>query len=101
MPNESADRRAPRRPAEDVEGDQNLANSRVTGGSDSEEGDAATTTGTGVTEEYVGRVAGQDEGYAGETGAEARAAAASGDEDAGADPADTADTAGGGSRGGS
>jgi len=33
----------------------------------------ATTTGTGPSEEFVGRVSGQDVGYAGETGAERRA----------------------------
>jgi hypothetical protein len=35
--------------------------------------DQASTTGTTPSETYVGRVAGQDEGYAGQTGAEARA----------------------------
>lgn len=59
----------------DVDTDDAVANSRDTGGGDSDDGDAASTTGTGPTEEFVGRVAGQDEGYAGETGAEARAAA--------------------------
>ena len=39
------------------------------------EGDAPGTTGTGESEEFVGRVAGRDLGYAGETGAEARAEA--------------------------
>lgn len=78
------DRRTPARPVEDVEHDPNLANSRVTGGKDTDEGDAGTTTGTGRTDEFVGRVAGQDEGYAGETGAEARAeAAAEKDDDRG------------------
>lgn len=56
----------------DVDTDETLANARDTGGGDDDEGDAEATTGTGETEEYVGRVAGQDEGYAGETGAEAR-----------------------------
>ena len=37
--------------------------------------DAASTTATSDTDEYVGRVAGDDVGYAGETGAEARAEA--------------------------
>lgn len=59
----------------DVDTDDAVANSRDTGGGDRDDGDAASTTGTGSTEEFVGRVAGQDEGYAGETGAEARAAA--------------------------
>jgi hypothetical protein len=60
---------------DDVDTDDQLANSRATGGGGSEGGDAETTTGTGTSEEFVGRVAGQDEGYAGETGAEARAEA--------------------------
>ena len=38
--------------------------------------DGGSTTGTDENEEYVGRVAGEDAGYAGETGAEARAEAA-------------------------
>lgn len=62
----------------DVDTDEAVANARETGGSDEDGADAAGTTGTGQTEEYVGRVAGQDEGYAGETGAEARAEAGSG-----------------------
>jgi hypothetical protein len=36
--------------------------------------DGGSTTGTDENEEFVGRVSGQDAGYAGETGAEARAA---------------------------
>ena len=60
---------------DDVDSDDQLANSRATGGDDKDGGDAATTTGTGASEEFVGRAAGQDEGYAGETGAEARAEA--------------------------
>jgi hypothetical protein len=60
---------------DDVATDDKLANSRPTGGDPKDGGDSATTTGTGDSEEYVGRVAGQDEGYAGETGAEARAEA--------------------------
>jgi hypothetical protein len=65
----------------DVEVDTHLARTRETGGSadghpdDHTEGDAPGTTGTGEAEEFVGRVAGRDLGYAGETGAEARAAA--------------------------
>lgn len=57
----------------DVDTDDSLANARDTGGGNTEGGDSESTTGTGDSEEYVGRVAGQDEGYAGETGAEARA----------------------------
>lgn len=66
-----------RRPstAEDVAADPATASSRDTGGSDRYDGDSASTTGTGRNEGFVGRVAGQDVGYAGETGAEARAAA--------------------------
>ncbi|MFP5070449.1 hypothetical protein ACLFMI_12375 [Pseudonocardia nantongensis] len=71
----SDDDRAPHGPPEDVEPDRNLANSRVTGGADTEEEDAAATTGTGATGEYVGRVAGEDQGFDEETGAEARARA--------------------------
>ncbi|MBP2367918.1 hypothetical protein [Pseudonocardia parietis] len=58
-------------PAEDVEPDPNVANSRPTGEGRSESGDAPSTTGTGATGGYVGQVAGHDEGFAGETGAEA------------------------------
>lgn len=60
---------------DDVAVDDHLANSRKTGGDPGDGGDSATTTGTGESEEFVGRVAGQDEGYAGETGAEARSEA--------------------------
>ena len=68
----------------DVEPDPQIARSRDTGGApddhsdhpaDQTEGDASGTTGTGDGEEFVGRVAGRDLGYAGETGAEARAEA--------------------------
>ena len=64
----------------DVEADPKLAGSRETGGvpthpDDRTEGDASSTTGTDENEEFVGRSAGRDLGYAGETGAEARAAA--------------------------
>ena len=47
-------------------------------------GDVASTTGDDVPSDagwYVGRVAGQDTGYAGETGAERRAAAAEAETD--------------------
>jgi hypothetical protein len=64
------------RPGEgDVERDDAQALSRATGGGATEEPDAESTTGTGNSEIFVGRVAGQDVGYAGETGAERRAAA--------------------------
>jgi hypothetical protein len=63
----------------DVELDPKVARTREAGGLDADhpvdpaEGDAPATTGTGVNDEFVGRVAGQDLGYAGTTGAEARA----------------------------
>ena len=60
---------------EDVDPDDAQALSRATGGGPSEEPDAASTTGTGESATFVGRVAGQDVGYAGETGAERRQAA--------------------------
>ena len=64
------------RPGEDdTERDDAQALSRATGGGASEQPDANSTTGTGDSETFVGRVAGQDVGYAGETGAERRAAA--------------------------
>ena len=60
----------------DVEPDEGVAASRDTGGlRDPEHPDQQTTTGTTPNEEYVGRVAGQDVGYAEETGAERRASA--------------------------
>ena len=57
---------------DDVDTDDAVANSRATGGRVDQGGDAGTTTGAGENEEFVGRTAGQDEGYAGETGAEVR-----------------------------
>jgi hypothetical protein len=60
---------------DDVDTDDKLANARPTGGDPDDAGDAGSTTGTGEGEEFVGRVAGRDEGYAGETGAEARSEA--------------------------
>ena len=65
----------------DVAADPNLARTRETGGvpddrpDDRTEGDAPGTTGTGEAEQFVGRAAGRDLGYAGQTGAEARAEA--------------------------
>ena len=64
----------PRPGEDDVDRDDAQALSRATGGDGDPGGDAATTTGTGESESFVGRVAGQDVGYAGETGAERRAA---------------------------
>jgi hypothetical protein len=69
----------------DVAADPNVARSRETGGLDRDDDarteprdgrsdpDGPSTTGTDENETFVGRVAGQDAGYAGETGAEARA----------------------------
>jgi hypothetical protein len=64
----------PRPGEDDVDQDDAQALSRATGGGPSDEPDARSTTGTGESDEFVGRVAGQDVGYAGETGAERRAA---------------------------
>ena len=58
---------------DDVAGDARLAESRATGGLDGDTGDAASTTGTGASEEFVGRVSGQDDGAERLSGAEARA----------------------------
>ncbi|MGY1810886.1 hypothetical protein ACI8AF_26255 [Blastococcus sp. SYSU D00669] len=63
---------------DDVARDDEQALSRAEGGGPSDEPDAGTTTGTGESGTFVGRVAGQDVGYAGETGAERRAAEQSG-----------------------
>ena len=61
---------------EDVALDPALASNRATGGEhDDLSGDRGSVTGTGKTGEFVGRVAGDDLGYAGETGAERRAEA--------------------------
>lgn len=60
--------------------DENVANARPV----NEDGDpdvAGGTTGPGGNGEFVGRVSGQDEGYAGETGAERRADADDADDD--------------------
>ena len=59
---------------QDVPVDEATAASRATGGDEDASGsDSDGTTGTGESGEFVGRVSGQDEGYAGLTGAEARA----------------------------
>jgi hypothetical protein len=58
----------------DVDRDDAEVLTRATGGGPSDEPDAEATTGTGESGTFVGRVAGQDVGYAGETGAERRAA---------------------------
>jgi hypothetical protein len=64
----------PRPSEEDVDPDDAQALSRATGGGSSDEPDAAGTTGTGDSGTFVGRTAGQDVGYAEETGAERRQA---------------------------
>ncbi|GAA3237262.1 hypothetical protein GCM10017691_36240 [Pseudonocardia petroleophila] len=66
---------------EDVAEDPALASNRDTGGEHTDlTGDRGSVTGTGRTEEFVGRIAGDDLGYAGETGAERRAEAAADDD---------------------
>lgn len=60
------------RPVEDVTPDPNVARTRDTGGGAHDDSDSASTTGTGHSADFVGRAAGQDEGFAGESGAEAR-----------------------------
>jgi hypothetical protein len=65
----------PRPHEEDVDPDDAQALSRATGGvADPEQPDQGSTTGSTPSGEFVGRVAGQDVGYAGEQGAERRAA---------------------------
>ena len=54
--------------------DQNVASARPTN-ADGDPAEDENTTGPGGNGTFVGRVQGQDEGYAGETGAERRAAA--------------------------
>ena len=58
---------------EDVPVDTHVANSRPIN-EDTEPGVDENTTGAGLNGEFVGRVQGQDDGYAGETGAGRRAA---------------------------
>ncbi|HXV93406.1 MAG TPA: hypothetical protein VD813_08925 [Pseudonocardia sp.] len=69
----------------DVERDHHTARTRETGGLDADrerrrddnvDPDGPSTTGVDENETFVGRVSGQDSGFAGETGAEARAEAA-------------------------
>jgi hypothetical protein len=63
----------------DVSGDPNLAQSREVGGRDEQDEpdradrDGTATTGVRRNEEFVGRVAGEDAGDTGNTGAEERA----------------------------
>jgi hypothetical protein len=66
----------PEKAEPDVDPDDARVDSRDTGGvPDPSKPDQGSTTGTTPDDEYVGRVAGQDTGYAGETGAERRAEA--------------------------
>jgi hypothetical protein len=61
------------KPESDVQAERHEARSRETGGvPDPAAPDQASTTGTTPDESYVGRVGGEDVGYAGETGAERR-----------------------------
>lgn len=63
----------------DVAQDPQTAGNRETGGVPNRAApDQATTTGTTPNEEFVGRVGGEDVGYAEETGAERRAEAEDG-----------------------
>lgn len=65
----------PRTAEDDVRPDPGTARSRETGGRATDAGDSASTTGTGASGEFVGRVAGQDAGADDsgvESGAEAR-----------------------------
>lgn len=71
----------------DVEPDPHRADSREIGGvPEPDAPDQASTTGTTPSEDYVGRVAGTDIGYAEETGAECRS---EDDCDAAPDPPDS------------
>lgn len=64
----------PRPHEEDVRPDDQQALSRATGGvEDPDAPDQASTTGTTPKGEYVGRIAGDDVGYAEEQGADRRA----------------------------
>lgn len=66
-------------PEDDVPNDPALAEAREGGGKapgdhdTPDDPDGESTTGVDRNEEFVGRVAGDDPGYAGETGAERRA----------------------------
>ena len=70
------DERGEHKAEADTEPDYQRADNRDTGGVENPDApDQNSTTGSTPNEEFVGRVAGQDVGYAGETGAEARAEA--------------------------
>jgi hypothetical protein len=62
-----------RRTEDEVPEDTHVANARPTNAGDPQEDE--NTTGPGGNGEFIGGIQGQDEGYAGETGAERRAAA--------------------------
>ena len=67
--------RDPRPGEDDTDRDDAEALSRATGGvPDPDPPDQGSTTGTTPNDEFVGRIGGDDVGYAGETGAERRAA---------------------------
>lgn len=59
----------------DTQSDEAVASSRETGGVEKDDPNQASTTSTSEDAEYVGRIAGDDLGYAEETGAERRAEA--------------------------
>jgi hypothetical protein len=66
---------AKHRAESDTQRDPHRADNRATGGvDDPDKPDQASTTGTTPDDEYVGRVAGDDPGYAEETGAQRRSA---------------------------
>jgi hypothetical protein len=66
-------RRDPRPGEVDAQRDDAEALSRATGGdAESDDPNTASTTSPSRTEEFVGRAAGDDLGYSGETGAERR-----------------------------
>lgn len=65
---------AKHRTESDTQADPHRADSRATGGvPDDDKPDQASTTGTTPDAEYVGRIAGDDPGFAEESGAERRA----------------------------
>ena len=70
------DERGEHKSEDDTEPDFHRADARDTGGvANPDAPDQGSTTGSTEKGGYVGRIAGQDVGYAGETGAEARAQA--------------------------
>jgi hypothetical protein len=67
---------AERKAEDDVQEDPTQVSKPEGGVEDPEQPDQHSTTGTTESESFVGMAAGQDVGYAGETGAERRAEAA-------------------------